>query len=41
MGVAYDLDASDIGKSASGSLEFFLGYDLGLFKSKMVSPRYF
>ncbi len=41
MGVAYDLDASDVSKSTSGSLEIFLGYDLGLFKSKVVSPRYF
>ncbi len=41
MGVAYDIDASDVASSSSGSLELFLGYDLGLFKSKMVSPRYF
>ena len=41
MGVAYDLDGSDVAKSTSGSFEVFLGYDLGLFKSKVISPRYF
>ncbi|NQX97205.1 MAG: type IX secretion system membrane protein PorP/SprF [Flavobacteriales bacterium] len=41
MGIAYDLDVSDVAKSTSGSLELFLGYDVGLFKSKIVSPRYF
>ena len=29
MGVAYDLDGSDVAKSTSGSFEVFLGYDLG------------
>jgi len=41
MGLAYDLDASDVANSSSGSIEFFLGYDVGLFNSKVVSPRYF
>ncbi len=41
MGVAYDLDGSDLTKSSSGSFEIFVGYDVGLFKSKVISPRYF
>lgn len=41
MGVAYDLGVTDVAKSTAGSLELFIGYDLGLFKSKVVSPRYF
>lgn len=41
MGLAYDLDANDVANSSSGSIEFFLGYDVSLFKSKVVSPRYF
>lgn len=41
MGVGYDIDRSEVGKSSTGSLEIFLGYDLGLFKSKVISPRYF
>ncbi len=41
FGVAYDYDNSQVAKSTSGSFEIFLGYDLGLFNSKVVSPRYF
>jgi hypothetical protein len=41
MGIAYDIDGSDVASSTSGSLEVFVGYDVGLFKSKVVSPRYF
>lgn len=41
LGAGYDYDASDVAKSTSGSFEVFLGYDIGLFKSKVVSPRYF
>ena len=41
MGVGYDVDRSEVGKSSTGSFEIFLGYDLGLFKSKVISPRYF
>ncbi|OFY93278.1 MAG: hypothetical protein A3K10_17700 [Bacteroidetes bacterium RIFCSPLOWO2_12_FULL_31_6] len=41
MGIAYDYDGTELSKYNSGSLEIFLGYDLGLFKSKVVSPRYF
>ena len=41
MGVGYDIDRSDLTRSTSGSFEVFLGYDVGLFKSKVISPRYF
>ena len=41
MGLAYDIDWSEVASSTSGSFEVFLGYDVGLFKSKVVSPRYF
>ena len=41
LGAGYDFDATDVAKSTSGSFEVFLGYDVGLFKSKVVSPRYF
>jgi type IX secretion system PorP/SprF family membrane protein len=41
MGVGYDLGGSELAKTTSGSLEIFLGYDVNLFKSKVISPRYF
>lgn len=41
MGLAYDVDGSKVASSTSGSFEVFVGYDVGLFKSKVVSPRYF
>ncbi|PJA08582.1 MAG: hypothetical protein COX70_03325 [Flavobacteriales bacterium CG_4_10_14_0_2_um_filter_32_8] len=41
MGIAYDFDGTELSNYNSGSVEFFLGYDIGLFKSKVVSPRYF
>ena len=41
LGAAYDYDTSDVAKSTSGSFEIFLGYDIGLFNSKVISPRYF
>lgn len=41
FGAAYDYDNSDIASTTSGSFEIFLGYDIGLFNSKVVSPRYF
>ena len=41
MGIAYDIDGSKVARSTSGSFEVFVGYDVGLFKSKVVSPRYF
>lgn len=42
IGYAYDHNFSDLTKSTgSGSHEIFIGYDLSLFKSKVISPRYF
>ncbi len=41
MGIAYDVSGGNSADLSTGSLEVFLGYDLGLFKSKVVSPRYF
>jgi type IX secretion system PorP/SprF family membrane protein len=41
MGIAYDVSGGNSTALSTGSLEVFLGYDLGLFKSKVVSPRYF
>lgn len=41
MGVAYDIGTTELAKSTSGSLEIFIGYDVRLFKSKVISPRYF
>jgi type IX secretion system PorP/SprF family membrane protein len=41
MGIAYDMSGGNSADLSTGSLEVFLGYDLGLFKSKVVSPRYF
>ena len=41
MGIAYDFDGTELSNYNSGSVEFFLGYDIGLSKSKVVSPRYF
>lgn len=41
FGVAYDYDATEVAKTTSGSFEIFLGYDIGLFNSKVISPRYF
>ncbi|MGE0562069.1 MAG: type IX secretion system membrane protein PorP/SprF [Flavobacteriales bacterium] len=42
MGYAYDHNFSALTKTTgSGSHEIFIGYDLDLFKSKVISPRYF
>lgn len=41
MGMAYDVGWSKVASSTSGSFEVFVGYDVGLFKSKVVSSRYF
>ena len=42
IGYAYDHNFSDLTKSTgAGSHEIFIGYDLSLFKSKVISPRYF
>jgi len=41
MGIGYDIETGGLSKSTTGSFEIFIGYDVGLFKSKVVSPRYF
>jgi len=42
IGYAYDHNFSDLTSSTgAGSHEIFIGYDLSLFKSKVISPRYF
>lgn len=42
MGYAYEHNATELTKSAgTGSHEIFVGYDIGIFKSKVLSPRYF
>ena len=42
VGYAYDHNFSDLTQTTgSGSHEIFIGYDLSLFKSKVISPRYF
>lgn len=42
VGYAYDHNFSDLTKTTgAGSHEIFIGYDLSLFKSKVISPRYF
>jgi len=42
IGYAYDHNFSDLTQTTgSGSHEVFIGYDLSLFKSKVISPRYF
>ncbi len=41
MGIGYDIETGGLSKSTTGSFEIFVGYDVGLFKSKVVSPRYF
>ena len=41
MGMAYEIDGSSGDLSPAGSLEFFVGYDINIFKSQVSSPRYF
>jgi type IX secretion system PorP/SprF family membrane protein len=41
MGAAYDFDNRALTASTFGSVEVFIGYDVSLFKSKVISPRYF
>jgi len=42
VGYAYDHNFSALTKTTgSGSHEIFVGYDLSIFKSKVISPRYF
>ncbi len=41
VGYSYDFPLNKIATSTSGSHEIFLGLDLNIFKSTMISPRYF
>ena len=41
IGYSYDISTTALGIQNGGSHEIFIGYDLNLFKSKIISPRYF
>lgn len=41
IGYSYDISTTELGIQNGGSHEIFIGYDLNLFKSKIISPRYF
>lgn len=41
FGYSYDMAFNDIYRRSGGSHEFFLGYDFNIFRSQIVSPRYF
>lgn len=41
IGYSYDISTTDLGRQNGGSHEIFIGYDLNVFKSKIISPRYF
>lgn len=41
MGYSYDISVTDLNRTNGGSHEIFIGYDFNLFKSRIVSPRYF
>ncbi len=41
IGYSYDLALTTLSRQNGGSHEIFLGYDLNIFKSRLVSPRYF
>lgn len=40
LGYAYDFGMNRIGKIAGGAHEIMLGYNLNVFKTKMISPRF-
>ena len=40
VGYSYDLGLNKVGIAGKGSHEIMLGYNFGIYKSKMVSPRY-
>ncbi len=40
-GLSYDYALNKLRGNQGGSIEIFLGYDLNIFKSKMISPRFF
>lgn len=41
VGYSYDISTTTLGRQNGGSHEIFLGYELNLFKSRVVSPRFF
>ncbi len=41
IGYSYDFYYNGLKAGQSGSHEIFIGYDINIFKSKMLSPRYF
>lgn len=41
IGYSYDISLTSLNQQNWGSHEIFLGYDINLFRSRIVSPRYF
>lgn len=41
FGYSYDIAATSLNRQNLGSHEIFIGYDINLFRSRIVSPRYF
>jgi len=41
IGYSFDMSLTTLSRANGGSHEIFIGYDLNLFKSRVVSPRYF
>lgn len=41
IGYSYDISVTSLGRQNGGSHEIFIGYDINVFKSRVVSPRYF
>ena len=41
VGYSYDISTTDLGRENGGSHEIFLGLDFNVFKSRIISPRYF
>ncbi len=41
IGYSYDIAVTSLSRQNYGSHEIFLGYDINLFRSRIVSPRYF
>jgi len=41
IGYSYDISTTELGRESGGSHEIFIGYDFNLFKSRIISPRYF
>lgn len=41
FGYSYDISVTSLNRQNWGSHEIFIGYDINLFRSRIVSPRYF